>query len=90
MTTMLDRPEVGRAAGRQSLWRMPELWGAISIASMWLAVLFVSIYGGDFTSWNAGSQSTTIPSAVFVAFFAFLATVSVAKRAFARGGDDTR
>jgi hypothetical protein len=42
------------------------------------------IYGGDFTSDNAGAQSTTIPSAVFLALFACIATVSVAKRVFRR------
>jgi F0F1-type ATP synthase assembly protein I len=63
---------------------MSELWGAVAIAFMWAAVLFAAIYGGDFTSVNTGSQSTTIPSAVFVALFACIATASVAKRAFGR------
>ena len=31
---------------------------------------------------DAGSQSTVVPSAVFVALFACIATVSVADRAF--------
>jgi hypothetical protein len=86
MTTMLDKPDVteARDLGRARLLMLPELWATIAIASMWIAVLFVSIYGGDFTSVNTGAQSTTIPSAVFVAFFAALATASVAKRAFGR------
>jgi hypothetical protein len=85
MTTMLERPDVTEpeALGRRLL-TMPELWGAISIAFIWTAVLFVGIYGGDFTSVNTGAQTTTVPSAVFVAFFACIATVSVAKWAFRR------
>jgi hypothetical protein len=64
---------------------MPELWWATAIASMWLAVLFTGIYGGDFVSTNAGAtQSTTIPSAVFVAFFASVASIAVVRRAFQR------
>jgi hypothetical protein len=64
---------------------VPELWATVAIASMWVAVLFTSIYGGDFVSANgAGSETTTIPSSVFVAFFACLASVAVARRAFRR------
>ena len=92
MTTMLDKPEVTEAQdpGRGGVLRMPELWGAVAIGMMWLAVLFDGIYGGDVTSVNTGAQSTTIPSAVFVAFFAALATASVAKRAFGRPAGSTR
>lgn len=88
MTTMLDKPEVTKASGPgwRQMWVLPELWGAVAIACMWVAVLFAAVYGGDFTSVSTGSQSTTIPSAVFVALFAALATGSVAKRAFGRSG----
>jgi hypothetical protein len=88
MTTMLDKPDATEvpARGGRNPWLLPEMWGAVAVAFMWLAVLFVGIYGGDFVSENPGSQSTTIPSAVFVAFFAALGTASVAKRAFGRAG----
>ena len=71
---------------------MPELWGATAIAFMWMAVLFACIYGGDFVSLNGGGtqSTTTMPSGVFVAFFAFLASVAVARRAFQRGSDSNR
>jgi hypothetical protein len=63
--------------------RIPELWGSLAIMTMWLAVLFDAVYGPNFVSSNgSGTNSTTIPSAIVVAFFAFLATASVAKRAF--------
>ena len=85
MTTMLEKPDVTEPVGLGTrLLTMPELWGTIAIACMWTAVLFAGLYGGDLTSVNAGSQSTTVPSAVFVALFACIATVSVAKRAFRR------
>ena len=86
MSTMLDRPDVTKTEGvaTRGVLRMPELWGAVAFASMWLAVLFTVVYGGDITSVNAGSQSTTIPSAVFIALFACIGSASVAKRAFRR------
>ena len=89
MTTEIERP--GPAAPedhrRDAGW-MPELWGTVAIASMWLAVLFASVYGGDFVSSNgSGANVTTIPSGVFVALFACLASVAVARRAYRRGGD---
>jgi hypothetical protein len=54
----------------------------LAISMVWLAVIFDAVYGPNFVSTNgAGTQSTTIPSGVFVAFFAFLATASIAKHA---------
>ena len=65
---------------------VPAFWGAASIIAMWLAVLFDGIYGNDMIfNGNAGGGPTIIPSAVAVALFAFIGTVAVAKRAFARG-----
>ena len=89
MSTMLDRPErtVPEEGAGHGVLRMPELWGTVAIACMWLAVLVTAVYGGDFTSVNAGSQTTTIPSAVFVALFACIGSISVAKRAFRRGAE---
>ena len=87
MTTTRVRPaatepeDLGRG-----MVRMPELWGAVAIASMWVAVLFVGVDGADVTSVNAGSQTTTFPSPVLVALFASIGTVSVARRAFRRDG----
>ena len=67
------------------LLRFPELWASLAIITMWLAVLFAAVYGPDFVSSNgAGTNSTTVPSAIFVALFASLATAAVAKYAFGR------
>jgi hypothetical protein len=65
--------------------RIPEMWASLAIIVMWLAVLFDAVYGPSFVSTNgAGTSSTSIPSAILVALFAFLATASVAKRAFGK------
>ena len=60
-----------------------NMWAGLAISVMWLAVLFDALFGPDlvFTSGGATS-STTIPSAVVVALFAWLATKAVAKHGF--------
>ena len=64
--------------------RITELWASVAITAMWLAVLFDAVYGPNFVSTTPGGTSTTIPSAIFVALFAFLGTASVAKHGFRR------
>jgi hypothetical protein len=60
-----------------------EVWGSLVITAMWIAVSVSAVWGPDFVSTNgSGAQTTTIPSGVFVAFFACIASASVAKRAF--------
>ena len=66
---------------------VPGFWGALSIVSMWLAVLFVGVFGGSITSANAGGDVTTIPSAIVLALFAVIGTSSIAKRVFRRDVD---
>lgn len=63
---------------------VPEFWGALSIIAMWLAVLFVGIFGGDMTFTNSPVNVTTMPSAVALALFAVIGTSAVAKRVFRR------
>ena len=67
---------------------VPAFWGAVSIIAMWLAVLFDGIFGGDMVFSNPASAPTIIPSAVGVALFAMIGTVTVVKRAFARRDPD--
>jgi hypothetical protein len=63
--------------------KVREMWASLAISVMWLAVLFGAVYGPNFVSTNgSGTNATTIPSGIFVAFFAFLASASVAKYAF--------
>ena len=86
MTTTMHEPSTAGAAreGIAARLLVPAFWGAVSIIAMWLAVLFDGIFGGDMIFANAGSGPTIIPSAVAVALFAFIGTVAVARRAFAR------
>src|SRR5687768_2615576 len=44
-----------------------EMWASLAIAVMWLAVLFDALFGPDLVVSNA-SGTTTIPSAIIVAF----------------------
>ena len=55
---------------------------------MWIAVAVTAVWAPNFVgSSNAGSSST-IPSAIFVALFASLATWALAKYAFGRAKDE--
>jgi uncharacterized membrane protein len=66
---------------------VPAFWGVVAIVVMWLAVLFDGIFGGDMVFSSPANGTTTIPSAVLVALFAVIGTVSVAKRVFGRKND---
>jgi hypothetical protein len=61
---------------------VPTMWGTLAIGMMWLAVIFVAASDAQFTSTDASGGSTTVPTVIFVAFFAFLGSVSVAKRVY--------
>jgi hypothetical protein len=57
---------------------VPEIWAPLTIIAMWLAVLFAAVFGGDIVNTTAGGDHSSVPSAVAVALFAFLATWVVA------------
>ncbi len=59
-----------------------ELWGGVAIISMWLAVLFVGIFGGNVVKSSPGGSSSSWPVVVVVAVVALLGTVGVGRRAF--------
>jgi hypothetical protein len=60
----------------------PKVSASIAIGAIWLAVVLTAIFGPDLVSTNAGAHTTTVPSAVIVALFAFLATWVLARHAF--------
>jgi hypothetical protein len=62
-----------------------EAWAGLAIIVMWLAVLFDAVFGPDIVNSSAGGDSSSVPSAVAIAIFAFLATWAVARHGF-RGG----
>ena len=72
------------SVGKRSVWLdARDLWTALAIVTIWLAVLFVGVFGPDFVTVGNGS-TTTIPSGIGVAFFALFATMAVAKHGFNR------
>jgi hypothetical protein len=66
---------------------VPEMWATVSIVAMWLAVLFVGVFGGDMSFHGVDTSFTVMPSVVAVALFAAIGTGSVAKRVFGRRPD---
>jgi len=65
-----------------------EMWTSLAISVIWLSVLCAAIFGADIVSNNGVGdigERTTVPSAVVVAVFAFLATWVVAKYGFGPG-----
>jgi hypothetical protein len=86
MTTLSHEPQ---ATARRPWWLVArETWASVAIATIWLAVLFTAIFGPDIRSFDAGGNTTTIPSAVAVALFALFATRAVAKYGYRRDADD--
>jgi hypothetical protein len=78
-------PEIDTPVPDRTSWMsrilIPEMWGAVAIATMWLAVLFVGVFGPSMI-FNSSSGYTNVPVVVVVAFFALLGTIPVARRAF--------
>jgi hypothetical protein len=65
------------------------LWAGLSIITMWLAVLFVGLFGGDIVS-SSGPAGTTSSVPVVVALLPFVlpATIVAARRGFTRAPDE--
>jgi uncharacterized transporter YbjL len=59
-----------------------EFWGGLTLLAMWLAVLFVGIFGGNIVNTQAGGESSSVPVVAVVAVVALLATISVGRWAF--------
>ena len=64
-----------------------EMWAALAIGVIWLAVLVDALFGPDIVSSNA-SGFARIPSAIVLVVFAWLATWVIAKHGFGHPGDD--
>ena len=64
------------------LLRAREMWASLAITAMWVAVFVTAIWGPDARFNSNDGSSSTIPTAVFVTFFAFLGTWIVARYGF--------
>src|SRR5262245_41003114 len=84
MSTM--SPESSRVVHEGPSWwslrLVPEMWASLAITAMWVAVCFTAIWGPDARFSSTDGSSSTIPTAVFVTFFAFLGTWIVARHGF--------
>jgi hypothetical protein len=63
---------------------VPEMWASLAITVVWLAVVVDAIVGPDIVTHSAGGDSSTVPSAVVVALFAFLSTWVIARYGLSR------
>lgn len=81
ITLMTHEPSTDQPHPRGILARLPvpEFWASMTIMFIWLAVLFVGVFGGDMV-FSAPPNVTTIPLVVGVAIFAAIGTGSVAKQ----------
>jgi hypothetical protein len=62
---------------------------SLAIAVIWIVVLLEALFGPDLVASNGGTaQFTRVPSAIFLAFFAWLATRTIAKCGFGRPEED--
>jgi hypothetical protein len=90
MATVSHEPTGALPERQRGIRRLavPDMWAALAIAVIWLAVLFDAIFGPDFVSSSrSGSSTTVVPSAAIVALFAYLATRVVAKYGFGHSRD---
>jgi hypothetical protein len=58
------------------------IWTALTIVSMWVAVLITGIWAPSLEAHSAGGDTISVPAAVAVAFFAAIATIVVAAIGF--------
>jgi hypothetical protein len=80
--------EPARFARSRPEWlELPAFWGSVTIVVVWLAVLFVGVFGPSITSHNGVDNvgtGSSVPSVVVVAPCAVLATWLIARNAFRR------
>jgi hypothetical protein len=57
-------------------------WTAVTIVSMWVAVLITGIWAPSLEAESAGGDTVSVPASVAVAFFAAIATIVVAAIGF--------
>ena len=80
-------PVPSKSGGRSTRFLVPEMWAALAIGVIWLVVLVAALFAPDLVS-NSPTSFTRIPSAIILAFFAWLATWVIARHGFGRHRND--
>jgi hypothetical protein len=64
--------------------RQREVWASLAITTMWLAVLFTSVFGPDIVTVQGGATGNVsrVPSGIVVALCATIATWAISRHAF--------
>ena len=85
MTTASEHGPIATPETRGGRLRLfaADAWPSLAIAVIWLVLLFDALFGPDIVVSNP-SGFTRLPSAVVVAFFAYLGTRVVARYGFHR------
>jgi hypothetical protein len=65
-----------------------ELWAGLSIVTMWLAVLFVGVFGENIVSTSSGG-SASVPVVVVLLPFVLPASIVAAVRGFRERADES-
>jgi uncharacterized membrane protein YccC len=81
-TRYSDRPAETRPKAWVSLLLSGAFWGGLALVAMWLAVLFVGVFGGNVVNATPGGSSGSWPVVIVVAVAALLGTISVGRWAF--------
>jgi hypothetical protein len=92
MSTISHGPmPVSHESSWLALFHAREMWAALAITAIWAAVAISAVWGPDIVvngdSLGSGG-STTVPSAVVIVVFAFLASGAVARYGLGRGRED--
>ena len=74
--------EPARTGERRATIPARGMWASLAISVIWLTVFADALFGPDIVSSNAGTNYARVPSAVVVAFFAWLATWVIARHGF--------
>ena len=76
------RPLAAPGSPERRVWD-PRLWPSIAIGLTWLVVGLDALFGPDIvTSNGSGTNTSSTPSAIVLALFAFLTSWVVARYAF--------
>ena len=81
MTTVVHGADAGGKRRWSEGFAVRDVSVSLAIAVIWVVVLLDALFGPDIVSSTAGGF-TRVPSAIIVAFFAYLATHIVAKWGF--------